>query len=135
MARSHSSFVVGCAILLVLGLAFLPRFQAPGRPKADMSLALRPAQASDLEAMTAIAIAAFPFDPQWPYRYPYREEYPDEHYHYVRLGLEEYLARAAEKANEIMVVEAPDKDNPDLIKVIAFSIWDNPGTSKDGKGT
>ena len=99
-----------------------------------MSLTLRHAQLSDVEAMTAIAIAAFPFDPQWPYRYPYREEYPDEHYRYVRLGFQEYLARTAEKANEIMLVEAPDKDNPGLVKVIAFSVWDIPGTSKNGKG-
>ena len=99
-----------------------------------MSLTLRSARASDLEAMTAIAIAAFPFNPQWPYCFPYREEYPDEHYHHVRLSLQEYLARTAEKANEMMLVEAPDKDNPDLVKVVAYSIWDNPGTNKNGKG-
>lgn len=85
--------------------------------------------------MTAIAIAAFPDDPQELYRFPHRKEYPEEYTHHVRLGLDEYFNRTAAGANTMVCVEAPDKDDGNYTKVIAFGVWDNPGTSKNGEGS
>ena len=100
-----------------------------------MSLRLRPAVSSDLDSLTSIAIAAFPFDPQWPYRYPNAEKAPEEHWRYVRLTFEEYMERVKAGVNTIMVVEASEKRVGAITAdVIALSVWDNVSASQDGIG-
>ena len=97
-----------------------------------MDLTLRPAKYSDLEAMTQIAIAAFPHEPQWIYRYPYRREYPEDHYIYTRTRYLEWLSAAVTPACSIMVAEMRTDKDPKAAEVVAFSIWRLPGHSQDG---
>lgn len=94
-----------------------------------MSITIRPIEdtEADLDAIVNIAITAFPFDEQWVYRYPYRKDYPEDHQMYTRLYYAEYLKTTFAKQNTIMVAEAPDLEDPSRRKVIAMSIWDNPG--------
>jgi hypothetical protein len=141
---SRHSFFALCSLLLVSILLLLNRSpsdenKAPTQPgkfgemakKANSSLTIRPANESDIDRITEIAIAGFPYDPQWDYRYPYRKEYPKEHHHYVRLAYEEYWNRTVAGANQMILTESPRDDDHNKSEVVAFSIWDNPG-SKTG---
>ncbi|KAJ4313575.1 hypothetical protein N0V84_009332 [Fusarium piperis] len=90
-------------------------------------ISIRPVTADDLDAVVEIVIKAFPYDEQFAYRYPYRDKYPEDHYKYTRLYYAEYLNTTFAGQNTIMVATAPDLHNPKETKVIALSIWDNPG--------
>ncbi|KAM0424266.1 hypothetical protein ACHAPT_010411 [Fusarium lateritium] len=90
-------------------------------------ISIRPVTADDLDAVVEIVIKAFPYDEQFAYRYPYREKYPEDHYKYTRLYYAEYLNTTFAGQNTIMVATAPDLHNPRETKVIALSVWDNPG--------
>ena len=98
-----------------------------------MSLSLRPARASDLDAMIAVGIAAFPFIPQWVYQYPYCKENPEEHIQSVRKVLEEGMKRTIAGISSIMLVEASHPEDSSILSVVAFSIWNARRASNDKK--
>jgi hypothetical protein len=91
-----------------------------------MSLTIRPAKSSDVDALTQIGIAAFPLEPQWPYRYPYRHQYPEDHIKYTRNRYTEWLSAAATPTCEVVVAEAPSLEDPEVRKVVSLSIWRLP---------
>ena len=99
-----------------------------------MSITIRPAESADLDAIVNIAVTAFPWDPQWPYRYPYRDAFPEEHRTYTTNFYAEYLRRSWAGINSVMVAETPDPIDPNKPKVIAMSIWDNPSYKMPGSG-
>ncbi|PMD48145.1 acyl-CoA N-acyltransferase [Hyaloscypha variabilis F] len=92
-------------------------------------ITIRPIKATDLDDIVNIAITAFPFDEQWVYRYPYKKQFPEDHLKFTHLYYAEYLNTTFAGQNTIMVAEAPDLDDPTRLKVIAMSIWDNPGNA------
>ncbi|KAH6975681.1 acyl-CoA N-acyltransferase [Ilyonectria destructans] len=138
MARRPSVFIrlvyIATALVLVVlsPLSFSDFFtilhssKKTSRPN-NMDISIRPVTADDLDAVVNIVIKAFPYDEQFAYRYPYREKYPEEHYKYTKMYYAEYLKTTFAGQNTIMVAEAPDLENPEKTKVIALSIWDNPG--------
>ena len=89
-------------------------------------MSIREAQASDLDAITWISVAATPTDPLCDYRYPYREQYPEDFQRFSRIRLNEFLAEAATGSSLIMVYEAPSLEDPSIRKVISYAIWDLP---------
>lgn len=101
-------------------------------------LTLRPATLLDADALTKIGIAAFPYDPQWLYRYPYAKEYPEDHEKFTCERYREWLKAAEGPACSIMVVEINDdstglerRSEVEVVKkVIAFSIWRKPDKKK-----
>ncbi|KAJ2995557.1 hypothetical protein NUW58_g1239 [Xylaria curta] len=134
-----SRFSLAIAILLLLIVIYtiwplppldfasiLDKGNGSSGPK-QMGVSIRPVAADDLEAIVNIVIKAFPYDEQFAYRYPYRQEYPEDHYTYTRLYYAEYLNTTFAGQNTIMVAETTDLENPEKTKVIALSIWDNPG--------
>jgi hypothetical protein len=88
-----------------------------------MTLHIRPVRPSDLDALTEIGIAAFPFEPQWLYRYPYRAQYPEDHHTYSRIRYSEWLAAANTSECIIMIAESPSIENLEIYKPVALSIW------------
>jgi hypothetical protein len=46
---------------------------------------------ADVEAVTKVIIEAMPLDPQWDFRFPYRYQYPADHYKYTRMLFEYFL--------------------------------------------
>jgi len=92
-----------------------------------MPISIQPVEPGDLDAIIEIVIAAFPFDNQFAYRYPYRKEYPEDHLKYTKLYYSKYLQATFAGQNTIMVADAPDLKDPIKTRVIAMSIWDNPG--------
>ena len=94
---------------------------ASPRP-SRMDISIRPVEADDLDAIVDIVIKVFPYDEQFAYRYPYREQYPEDHYKYTRMYYAQYLNTTFDGQNTIMVATAPDLQDSEKTKVIALSI-------------
>ena len=89
-------------------------------------MSIRPAQLADLDAITWVSVAATPADPVCPYRYPFREQHPEDFERYSRIRLGEFLAEAATGSTVFMVYEAPSIEDPSIRKVISYAIWELP---------
>jgi hypothetical protein len=94
---------------------------------------IRRAQASDLDALTWIAINAFRQDPQWNYRYPHATEFPDDHLEYTRRRYAVWLEANETPRCIIMVAEWRDPEDP-VPKTVAMSIWRIPGRACSANG-
>ena len=89
-------------------------------------MSIRAAQPSDLDAITWVSVAATPADPVCPYRYPFREQYPEDFQQFSRIRLKEFLAEAATGSTLFMVYEAHSMEDPSIRKVISYAIWELP---------
>ena len=87
-------------------------------------MSVRTAQLSDLDAITWVSVAATPADPVCPYRYPFREQYPEDFERFSRIRLGEFLAEAASGSTVFMVYEAPSMEDASTRKVISYAIWE-----------
>ena len=96
---------------------------------------IRAAQPSDLDAITWISVAATPMDPVCPYRFPYRDQYPEDFEHFTRIRLAERLAEGATGTTIFMVYEAPSIEDPSVQKVISYAIWELPKGHVEGPET
>ena len=97
----------------------------------NMSITIRPVRRgdADIDAIVDIVIQAFEYDDQWRWRYPYRKEYPEDHYKFTRIYYADYLEMTFAGHNTIMLAETPSDEDPSLLKVISVSIWDNYGSA------
>ena len=84
---------------------------------------VRQATPADLNAVVEVVLSTMPQDPQWNYRFPYRDKYPEDHLKYTSM-LFEYFIDPSYDDWLVMVVDAPDIKNPKVSKIVAFSIWD-----------
>ncbi|KAL2173131.1 acyl-CoA N-acyltransferase [Thermothelomyces heterothallicus CBS 202.75] len=83
---------------------------------------------ADLEAMTAVLIAASPLDPVYPYRFPDRHLYPAEFAAVCRQKCAEYL-----ETSTVVVCELPVDAYGSASEVVAFSAWDLPPAAQPAK--
>jgi hypothetical protein len=90
------------------------------------NVSLRHAVASDLDALAWIGVAAFPYEPQWPYRYPFAVDFPEEHWTFTRNRYAEWLEAAKTGDCVIIVAESLSLEDPGTRKVIGLSIWRLP---------
>lgn len=102
---------------------------------------IREAEPADINAVTEIMLAAMPEDRDWwDYRFPYRDQYPDDHKRFLRLLVETWVS--AEFADWIVLVaEALDDDDEDgeasgAWQMGAYAVWDAAyvGYRKHGPG-
>ncbi|OTA57912.1 acyl-CoA N-acyltransferase [Hypoxylon sp. EC38] len=84
----------------------------------DKRLALRTATLDDLEDIATVAQQGFPDDPEFDYRFPYRDEYPEDNRKWIVQEYREYLEQPDKYA--VIIVTASDNDN----KAVALSVWD-----------
>lgn len=108
------------------------RVMAPDSPSPS-PISIREASHDDLDSITNIFRAAFPFDPQYAYRFPYRKDHPEEEEKYTRMRISEYLDGAQTKAYKILMVETPSTDDSFLQEPIAYAIFSLPGLNGKGK--
>jgi hypothetical protein len=88
---------------------------------AQDELRLRSATIVDVDAITELAIEAFPDDPERDYRFPYRAQFPEDHWTWTRCEYENYLLRPDIFYCE--VVEARTRST-NTTKIVAFCAWD-----------
>ncbi|KAJ4300111.1 hypothetical protein N0V88_002780 [Collariella sp. IMI 366227] len=77
---------------------------------------------TDVEAVTDVIIKTMPLDPQWDYRFPYRREYPEDHYTYTRMLFEYFLDPAYDDWVVMVVEDSLDPGGP--TSVVGFGVWD-----------
>ncbi|KAK4465877.1 hypothetical protein QBC42DRAFT_260594, partial [Cladorrhinum samala] len=66
--------------------------------------------------------------PQWDYRFPYRHQFPEDHYKYTRMLFEYFLDPAFDDW-KVMVVE--DSLEPSgKVSVVSFGVWDTSYINK-----
>lgn len=86
---------------------------------------LRPAVESDVNALADILFAASADDPNYPYRFPGRHQFPDDFRKHCRMKCLEYLDKST-----TIVCDRPSISDPEKSKVVAFGVWSRP--SRDG---
>ncbi|GAB1319222.1 N-acetyltransferase domain-containing protein [Madurella fahalii] len=76
---------------------------------------------SDIEAVTNAVIRTMPLDPQWEYRFPYRHQYPEDHYKYTRMLFEYFLDPSYD---DWLVMVAEDNLEPgSTASVVSFGVF------------
>jgi len=88
-------------------------------------MSIRRATKSDVDAITWIYLSALSTDTVQHYRFPYKNQYPEDHEKFSRLRQSESLADAD---RTIMVYETSSLEDPNVKKAVAYSIWKLPGT-------
>ncbi|KAK4169919.1 hypothetical protein QBC43DRAFT_306837 [Cladorrhinum sp. PSN259] len=78
---------------------------------------------SDLEAVTDVIIKTMPLDPQWDYRFPYRLQYPEDHYKYTKMLFQYFLDPTFDDW-VVMVVEDSLEPHGSEVSVVSFGVWD-----------
>ncbi|KAK7414081.1 hypothetical protein QQX98_007024 [Neonectria punicea] len=87
------------------------------------TLAIRPANKADLNAITWIIKHGFPDDPGCTYKFPYRDESPEDFWKWTRLEYEEYLDQPEKFAT--LVVTAPVTSDGQVVhQPISVGVWD-----------
>lgn len=111
------------ALLFALRLLFM---MGGGGQQAWLhdELALRNATEADLGDIVRIVQAGFPDDPEVGYRFPLRDEYPEDYLKWTRIEYRGYI----QQPNKFVVhlVEAPVKsdDGKVVMKPAAVAVWD-----------
>lgn len=88
-----------------------------------ISQVLRPATMADLNDITNITVNAFAVDPAWNWLFPYRLQYPDDHWHCVRTTIEHIMSNQSEYDCTVNVITSPTNEDQSLVKPIAVAIW------------
>jgi hypothetical protein len=118
--------------IIVATLAVLTFFSSwiNGKPETmtGVSITIRQAEKSDLEAVSTIALASLPLDPQWDYRFPHAAAFPEDHQKFTRIRYSEYFENQERGGCLIMIAELPLIENPTISKAISFAIWQLPGS-------
>jgi len=81
--------------------------------------AVRLATKFDADDLAWVLIAASPSDPNYDYRSPQRNDYPEDFAAHCRLKCREYL-----DANQVVVYESPLLADPEKKRIVAFSVWE-----------
>lgn len=84
---------------------------------------LREATITDLDAITEIALAAFPLDPQWHYRFPRRHEFPEDTENYTKIGYKTFFD-APKETSYVILATIPSLEDPTVTKPVAMAIWE-----------
>ncbi|KAL2200789.1 hypothetical protein P885DRAFT_66416 [Corynascus similis CBS 632.67] len=77
---------------------------------------------ADIEAVTHVIINTMPLDPQWDYRFPYRHQYPEDHYKYTRMLIEYFLDPLYDDWLVMVVEDSLEPGGPR--EVVGFGVWE-----------
>ncbi|EHK99902.1 Acyl-CoA N-acyltransferases (Nat) [Glarea lozoyensis ATCC 20868] len=95
---------------------------------------LRTASKEDLDAITRIHIEGFTEEPQVHYCYPYRHEFPEDHWKWTRKEYENYLAQP-EKYVVYLLEDAVEVDGNTVCTPVGHAVWNlavlTPATGAD----
>lgn len=85
-------------------------------------MAVRQATASDLGDLTQILIASSNDDPCYPYRFPWKDDYPTLYEEHCRRKCREYLVN---NTVDVYEIASPPRSGREK-KVVAFGVWEQP---------
>lgn len=86
---------------------------------------IRLALPSDLAEIVEVVILGFVHDPVWPWLYPYRNEYPEDHQKYTSLLWERFIDPENKDWEVVIAEDFVDREKREGQKrVVAVSLWD-----------
>ena len=90
----------------------------------------RQARMQDLDMIVEIMVRAMPDDPQWNYRFPCRNLFPNDHWEFTRLRMREFLMNA-DGQWMVNVAETASNEDPMKLLPVAVSVWNMPFPMRD----
>lgn len=89
-----------------------------------MALRIRQAREADVDEVTDVLIAAMPGDLKWwNYRFPHREQHPEDHRWFLSLLIRTWISPEFEDM-VVMVAEWPDAAAGGAYRIGAYAAWD-----------
>lgn len=98
------------------------------------SLELRKATMADLDAITRVVQLGFPDDPEFNYRFPYRQEYPEDNWKWVRREYASYVDQPKKYAVLVVTALVAGADAPPRREAIAVGVWDVATETESNSG-
>ena len=121
---------------------------------------LRVATPDDVDDIVQLVLKSMPDDPQWNYRFPYREKYPEDLYKYTKILYEQFLDPTVDDWQVLVAVQDFSDDASEATasaessnsfghsmnssattipkikrgKITAFSVWDVSYINKRQEG-
>ncbi len=87
-----------------------------------MAIQMRVATEADIDAIIDIAQAAMPDDPSYDYRYPYRDQYPEDNRYWTRQSYANFFKNPSKYLTLVMTV--PDNENQaGPGKPVSYAVW------------
>jgi hypothetical protein len=91
-------------------------------PAAMSQPHLRLAQAKDANEVTKVFINAMQDNPSWPYRFPHRKEFPEDHWNY-NLDLMSHFISPVYDDWMVVIVEVKEGES-EAPRIASFAVWD-----------
>ncbi|KAH7310736.1 hypothetical protein B0I35DRAFT_412200 [Stachybotrys elegans] len=93
---------------------------------------LQVARPEQVPAIVEVAVRAMPESPQWDYRFPYRDDFPDDHYKYTSMLYQQFADPANRDWLVLAVVvppranatDAPQAEGQGGGHIVAFAVYD-----------
>jgi hypothetical protein len=82
---------------------------------------IRQASPQDVDAVTALFIKCLDDEESWDYRFPYRHEYPEDHWKFAKSYVE-FMLNEENEDFEVWIVEVEEPESS--WKAVALSMWD-----------
>lgn len=96
---------------------------------------VRLAEPQDAVEVTKVFINAMQDDQSWPYRFPHREEFPDDHWNY-NLDLMSRFISPDYDDWVVVVAEADDsRAGADVRRIVSFAVWNISYANKRRRGS
>ncbi|KAM0418879.1 hypothetical protein ACHAPT_012144 [Fusarium lateritium] len=92
---------------------------------------VRHAEAKDVDQVARVFITAMQDDQSWPYRFPHRAKYPEDHWNYNRDLISRFISPEYDDWS-VLVVEVPDATQ--AWRIVSFSVWDISYVNKRAHG-
>ena len=93
-----------------------------GGPTFPQHFILRPATVNDLDDLARIHIEGFTEEPQVIYCYPYRFQYPEDHWKWTRKEYQNYLEQPTKYLVHVVVVPI-ESDGSVIWKPVGLAVW------------
>ncbi|KAI9701717.1 MAG: hypothetical protein M1820_006345 [Bogoriella megaspora] len=89
---------------------------------SSADIVVRPATIEDADALSKLEILARPADPSWTFRFPYRDQYPEDHQIFNRAKYNLFCNSGG--SFEVTLAEIPSPNDLGTRTPIGVSIWD-----------
>jgi len=84
---------------------------------------MRRATVEDLDDLTDIMCSAMPMDPQWDYRFPRRQEFPEDNRSCTRKMMESLVNDDENSHTVVRVITMPCGEEGRRSKAVAVAVW------------
>ncbi|KAL2692459.1 hypothetical protein Neosp_002868 [[Neocosmospora] mangrovei] len=92
---------------------------------------MRTAEAKDVDRVTQVFIKAMQNNQSWPYRFPHRVKYAEDHWNYNRDLIRRFISP---DYNDWVIIVVELQDAVQAWQIVAFSVWDISYVNKRAHG-